>query len=56
MPIVALVAPLIFAAWTGVSAAEDALKDAAIAFFWPGMGLYLGGLAVLWAGWKIELE
>jgi hypothetical protein len=56
MPVVALLAPLLFAGWQGVSADGDALGQAAVALVWPGAPLYLGALAVLWAGWKIELE
>lgn len=56
MPVVALLAPLIWAAWTAVSADADALAEAARAMLWPGVALYLGAVAILWAGWKIELE
>ena len=56
MPLLALLAPLVFAAWKGVSADDDALREAVLAFLWPGVGFYLGALGVLWAGWKIELE
>ncbi len=56
MPLLALLAPLVFALWNGASADDAALKEAAVAFFWPGVGLYLATLAVLWAGWKIDLE
>jgi len=56
MPIVAIVAPLVWAAWTGVSAEEDAMGKALFALLWPGVALYAGALALLWAGWKIELE
>jgi hypothetical protein len=27
-----------------------------VALIWPGLPLYLVTLAVLWGGWKIELE
>ncbi len=56
MPTVALLAPVIFAAWEAVSAEDGALRDAAIALIWPGVLLYFGTVAVLWAGWKIDLE
>jgi hypothetical protein len=56
MPLVALAAPLIFAAWKAVSADSDAAGAALLALVWPGVLLYLGALAVLWGGWKIELE
>ena len=56
MPAVALLAPIIFAAWEAVSADGGALRDAAIALVWPGGLLYLGTVAVLWAGWKMDLE
>ena len=56
MPLVALVAPLIFAAWKLVSVEGDALAEALLALAWPGVLLYVGAVAVLWAGWKIELE
>ncbi|HXH22389.1 MAG TPA: hypothetical protein VNN10_10185 [Dehalococcoidia bacterium] len=56
MPLVALLAPLIWAAWTAASADGDAFGEALEALLWPGAALYLGALAVLWAGWKIELE
>ena len=54
MPLLALAAPALLAAWEGATA--DALNEAVTAFFWPGVLLYLGTLAVLWAGWKIDLE
>ncbi len=56
MPVVSLLAPLLFAAWSGVSAEDHALRSGLTALVWPGIGFYLGALAVLWAGWKIELE
>jgi hypothetical protein len=56
MPVVALLAPLIWAAWSAVSTDSNALRAAAEALVWPGIALYLGAVAVLWAGWKIELE
>jgi hypothetical protein len=56
MPIVALLAPIVFAAWKGASANSDALGSGAWALLWPGVALYLGAVALLWAGWKIELE
>jgi hypothetical protein len=56
MPVVALVSPLAFAAWRAVSAESGALSQALESLLWPGVALYLGTLAVLWAGWKIELE
>ncbi len=56
MPIVALLAPLIWAAWEAASADNDAAGAALSALLWPGAALYLGAVAVLWAGWKIELE
>jgi hypothetical protein len=56
MPVVALLAPFVFAAWRGASAEGDGLSEAALALLWPGVPLYLAAIAVLWAGWKIELE
>jgi hypothetical protein len=56
MPLVALVAPLVWAAWAGVSADSGGAGEALAAMLWPGVALYLGAVAVLWAGWKIELE
>jgi hypothetical protein len=56
MPVVALLAPFVFAAWQGASAEADGLGEAAFALLWPGVPLYLAAIAVLWAGWKIELE
>jgi hypothetical protein len=53
MPLVALVAPLVWAAWNGVS---DGAGEGLKALLWPGTALYLGAVGVLWAGWKIELE
>jgi hypothetical protein len=55
MPVVGLLAPLIVAAWTGATG-EDGLAGALLAFFWPGVLFYAGAIAVLWAGWKIDLE
>ena len=56
MPVVALLAPITFAAWEAVSADSGALEDAAIALIWPGILLYFGTVVVLWAGWKLDLE
>ncbi|MGE0056473.1 MAG: hypothetical protein AB7T32_00675 [Dehalococcoidia bacterium] len=56
MPIVAILAPVIWAAWVGASSDADGLKDALMALLWPGVALYAGALALLWGGWKIELE
>ncbi len=56
MPVVAIAAPIVWAAWAGVSADSDALGDALFALLWPGVALYFGALALLWCGWKIELE
>ena len=56
MPIVALAGPLIWAAWEGASAESEALEAALTAFVWPGVLIYLAVLAVLWGGWKIDLE
>lgn len=56
MPLLALLAPLAFAAWKAASAAEEPLRAGLEALLWPGGGLYLIAVAVLWAGWKIELE
>lgn len=56
MPIVALLAPLVWAAWEAASADSGALKAGLEAMVWPGVALYLGAIAVLWAGWKLELE
>jgi hypothetical protein len=56
MPVLALVAPLVGAAWFGVSAEDDALGEAAFALIWPGVPAYFAALAVFWLGWKIELE
>lgn len=56
MPLVAFVAPLIWAAWIAASSSSDAFTEAAQALLWPGLALYLGALAVLWGGWKIDLE
>jgi len=56
MPLVALVAPLVWAAWKAVSADANGARDGLDALLWPGVALYLGAIAVLWAGWKIELE
>jgi hypothetical protein len=56
MPLLALLAPLVLAAWRAATADGDALSDGVVAFFWPGVLLYFGAVAVLWGGWKIELE
>ena len=56
MPIVALAGPLVWAAWQGASADSQALEKALIALVWPGVLFYFAVLAVLWGGWKIELE
>jgi hypothetical protein len=56
MPLVAILAPLVFAAWKATSAGSHALTAGLEAAVWPGVAFYLGAVAVLWAGWKIELE
>ncbi len=56
MPVLSLLAPLLFAAWKAASADTDAVHAALIALLWPGLAFYLAAVAVLWAGWKIELE
>jgi hypothetical protein len=56
MPVLALLAPIIAAAWLGVSADDDALGDAAFGLIWPGVPAYLATLAVFWLGWKVDLE
>ena len=53
---IALLAPLLFAAWRAVSVDSDVVEKTVVAFFWPGIGLYAATLAVLWGGWKIDLE
>ena len=56
MPVVALVGPVIASIWFGANAEDGALGEAAFALIWPGLPIYLVTLAVLWGGWKIELE
>jgi hypothetical protein len=56
MPVVAVLAPIVWAAWTAASADGDSVKEALEALIWPGVALYAGAVALLWAGWKIELE
>jgi hypothetical protein len=56
MPVLALLAPIIAAAWLGASADEDALEKAALGLVWPGIPAYFATLAVFWLGWKVELE
>jgi hypothetical protein len=56
MPVLSLLAPLLFAAWRAVSADTDSVHAALMALVWPGSGFYVASVAVLWAGWKIELE
>jgi hypothetical protein len=56
MPIAALLAPLIYAAWKGASASDGGFEEALMTLVWPGVLLYAGTLAVLWGGWKIDLE
>jgi hypothetical protein len=56
MPVVALLAPVVYAAWQGASAGSDGMAAALTTLLWPGVLLYGGTLAVLWGGWKIDLE
>ena len=56
MPVVALIAPVLAAAWFGATADSGALLEAAKAFVWPGVAAYAATFAVLWGGWKIDLE
>ena len=56
MPVVALLGPAIAFAWTLGTAEGDTLGKALFAILWPGVPVYLITVAVLWGGWKIELE
>jgi hypothetical protein len=56
MPVLALIAPVVAAAWLGVSAEADALGEAAFGLIWPGVPAYFATLAVFWLGWKVDLE
>lgn len=56
MPALALLAPIIAAAWLGVSADDGALGEAAFGLIWPGVPAYFATLAVFWLGWKVDLE
>jgi hypothetical protein len=56
MPVVALLGPVLAFAWTLGTAEGDTLAKALFAIVWPGVPLYLATVAVLWGGWKIELE
>jgi len=56
MPVLSLLAPLLFAAWKAASTDTNTIHAALTALIWPGFGFYLASVAVLWAGWKIELE
>jgi hypothetical protein len=56
MPVVALLGPILAFAWTLGTADSDALGKALFALLWPGVPLYAVTVAVLWGGWKIELE
>jgi hypothetical protein len=56
MPVVALLAPLAWAAWEAASADAGAGSAFLSALLWPGVALYAGAVALLWAGWKIDLE
>jgi hypothetical protein len=56
MPVVAIAAPVLWAAWTAASTDGSSLGEALEALIWPGIALYTGAVALLWAGWKIELE
>jgi hypothetical protein len=56
MPVVSLLGPIIAFAWTLATAESDTLAKALFAIVWPGVPLYLVTVAVLWGGWKIELE
>jgi hypothetical protein len=56
MPVVALIAPLLAVIWQAATADNNVAGAAAFALIWPGLPLYLVTLAVLWGGWKIELE
>jgi len=56
MPALALLAPIVAAAWLGVSADDGALGEAAFGLIWPGIPAYFATLAVFWLGWKVDLE
>jgi tellurite resistance protein TehA-like permease len=56
MPIVPIVAPVVSAVWFGATADSDALVEAAKAFVWPGLAAYAVLFAVIWGGWKLDLE
>jgi hypothetical protein len=53
MPVVALLAPIFWAAW---KAASEDVGEALFALVWPGVLLYAGAVAILWGGWKLDLE
>jgi hypothetical protein len=56
MPLLALLAPALYALWRAVDADADALQAGLEALIWPGGLIYLVAVGVLWGGWKIELE
>jgi hypothetical protein len=56
MPVLSLLAPAVYAAWKGATADADVIGEAALALVWPGVLLYAAAVAVLWGGWKIDLE
>jgi hypothetical protein len=56
MPVLALIAPIVAAAWKGATADSDVAKEVLIGIVWPGLPLYFGLLAIFVAAWKIELE
>jgi hypothetical protein len=56
MPVLAVIAPAVSAAWKGATADSGALKEALLGFAWPGLPLYFGLLIIFIAAYKIELE
>jgi RsiW-degrading membrane proteinase PrsW (M82 family) len=56
MPVAALLAPAGYAVFRAFVGEEGAVEELTRALLWPGVIIYVVAVAVLWAGWALELE
>ena len=56
MPAAALIAPLGYGVFRAFVGDDGAAAELGRAVVWPGILIYVVAVAVLWAGWALELE
>ena len=56
MPAIALLAPIGFGVYRAFAGQDGAGAEFLRALLWPGAALYVVALAIVWAGWTLELE